>query len=185
MNGKLDANLLSGFAIDGPGGSNIKSIQRGTSVLTNGGASTLNVTISSVNLSKTIVKFTSLIISTSGSLNSLCNAKVTTATNLLLTRNSTTGGDITVEWEIIEFNNVKSIQTGNYTLSTMSGTVTITTVDTTKSSLYYSAYNSADTDSYTRTMTGTGKITNATTLTFALATSGVTKIIEWIVIEFN
>jgi hypothetical protein len=94
-NGYVEWN--NGGTWQGVGG--VKSVQRGTAVITSGGD--VNVTISAVNMSKSTVTFNNAgNLSSSGSYS--VYAHLTTTTNLLL-KSSTTSFTGTVAWEVVEF----------------------------------------------------------------------------------
>lgn len=128
------------------GGKNIKSIQRGILRLDDiGGSET--VTISAVDLTKAVVK-----ISFSGmgytftdtTRYSLVQAKLTSSTTIVISRGEDSG-DMRVWWEVIEFNNVKSLQKGDANALVYNGVygfdvqeVSISTVDPLKSIIFFS-----------------------------------------------
>lgn len=118
----------SSFFIRSAGGSNIKSIQRGTSTIPST-TNTLTVNISAVDTTKAIVIRTVRNNALADNRELDVMAKLTSATTLQLT-NNTALYDVIVDWQVIEFNNVKSLQTG--TVSSTQ-TVTIAAVDLTKS----------------------------------------------------
>jgi len=113
------------------------------------------------------------------------NAKLLNSTTIRFQKGAE-NNDVTFKWEVITFNGVKSLQSGAVTVTTGS-TVTINSINTAKSLLFYSCYHAGavgDAFEYKRLFTAT--ITNATTLTFAPdATNDVNIFVEWQVIEFN
>lgn len=155
--------------------SNIKSIQRGISTAWTAVGTEFSITISSIDASKAIATV---------SLNDYTTAaffatmvEIVDSTTIKISR--ITSSDLTppanIYWEVIEFENVKSKQSGTKAITSNSETTqAISTVDMGKSILFCSfkgnewiAYN---------------KITSATLLTFQY-TSG--SYIHWQVIEFN
>lgn len=181
MIGKIDTNLLGNYAIDGPGGSNIKSIQRGTTTMT---AVTMNVTITGINLNAAIVKIKVKHGTNAGGPDTV-KAILTTTTNLALTIGCGSAESAVVNWEIIEFYNVKSIQQGTKTFTSGgSATQAITSVNTNKSYIEFSFTTSAYNPASDNFFIG-GELTNSTTLTFTSADVTNTKTIAWQVIEFN
>ena len=115
----------------GVGGSSIKSIQRGSVAISS--TSVINVPITSVDLTKSIVLFTHQVpTSTTDVSNTFVTAELTTSTNIAFTRGGTGNGG-TIKWEVIEYNNVKSVQSGSYLSTLASETKTITSVNTSKS----------------------------------------------------
>ncbi len=85
--------------------SGIKSIQRG-SALINSGASSINVVVASVNLSKSFVSssFRTYVPNVGNSdLSSLaCSARLSSGVQLVVERASTVGTSY-VEWELVEY----------------------------------------------------------------------------------
>lgn len=170
----------------GGGGSNVKSIQRGTTILT---AQSLDLTISSVDLNKSIVIMSYSDLNNSSDGNSLIRAKLTSATNI----NFYLGEYSTpkyIEWQVIEFNNVKSIQRGDFTTPSTTITayvdkssVTINSINTSKS-LIFASFASELGYSSRYTMIGNFQISNATTITLAKGNS-VQRFWHWQVIEFK
>lgn len=185
MNGSFN-----GFAKPKPdkrNGSNIKSIQRGVATFS---ATDVTKTIpnNGVDLSRAIVIIEWTHTNTPG----YCyyggiSGKLNSATELLLSRWATVSGTrstIEVAWQVIEFNNVKSLQKGTLT-TVYDGTAysaVINSIDTTKSILFYSyTNNTGNTNFYGEHLEG--YIANATTLNFNQIFNA--KTIEWQVIEFN
>ena len=90
-------NTVMGFA-----STQIKSIQRGTAQRTAGGAASINVAISSVDLSKSFVNHsTSCRTSASTPDQYLIRARLSSATNLVI--EGFTAGNTDTDWEVIEF----------------------------------------------------------------------------------
>lgn len=159
----------------GFGCNSIKSIQRGiidvTSVST-------NIAISTVDLTKSIVRIvneTQLVTKYGDTMGSL-----TAPTNLNLSFNAYMAHNL-IKWEVIEFNNVKSLQSGTYIL-TVSGVeqiVPISTVNPLKSLLFFSE----TTDDTSANAIALGRIVSAASIGFK--SMPVNKYIKWQVIEFN
>lgn len=179
MNGKLDSNLLGNFGIDGAG-SNIKSIQRG--VVTFSTTIPINITISSVNFASSIVILTFDTGTNIGYADKvLVKGKLTSGTNLELTKYTAQTDYPTVYWQVIEFQNIKSLQQGEFIYSS-GNTVTISAVNTAKSVLFFSYSSSNSTDSGSNAMFCSGGITSPTQLIF---NGKVWLYIDWYVVEFN
>jgi hypothetical protein len=119
--------------------SNIKRIQNGTINLSVMGTNlTYNIPISPVgDLTKTIVNvfITSASMGNSGS--DTVYATMTDASTLCLTRYAGMASTVTVYYEVIEFNNVKSVQ--NIVTTQNNGTITISSKDQSKTQIYLSA----------------------------------------------
>lgn len=181
----MSKSSFNGFVLpksDKKGGSNIKSIQRGSKIMT---SNSNTVTISSIDLTKAIPKIT--LIGKGGTSNpAACyvSAKITDETTLTLEMG---GWDTTyaptVEWEVVEFNNVKSLQKGSQAISAATTNVTITSINMLKSTLFYSYKTTSATLSNMSAAMGGGRINTATQLTFTQLNTD-DKTIEWYVIEF-
>ena len=170
------------FILRPSGGSNIKSIQRGE-VIIGVGSNPSNITISSVDLTKSIVKVTYETID--GGANTPATlypmAKLTTSTNLYIQKN-TDSNQIRVYWEVVEFKNVKSLQSGEVTISTNPTNVTISSVNMSKSILFTS-FKSASTSTASEFYVG-AKLSSATQVTFTCPVTS-TSVVYYYVIEFN
>lgn len=163
----------------GISGSNIKSIQRGTATMN---STTVNVAISAVDLTKAvvIVNFASLNANITDSEVSI-KATLTSSTNLQLSNIVATYGIIVVSWTVIEFNNVKSLQSGSYTSTSTSDSITISSVNMAKSQLFYSSTsNNGNPSQY---ILLNCYLSNATTIT--ISHYAATRVISWYLVEFN
>lgn len=175
-------NDLSIHGLIGGGGKNIKSLQRGSHTMT---ATSNNITINSVDISKSIVKISIKSNSATGNERvSFVLARLANSTTLTLEIDLFSAGIMpVVEWEVIEFNNVKSLQRGTFTFSATSTNVTITSVDTTKSVIFFS-HTCQIASGFPGRSIMSGKISNATTLNFAQVQAD-SKSVHWQVIEFK
>lgn len=162
------------------GGSNIKSIQRGSSVVS---AISTDVTISAVDLTKAVVtlSFKSPIGGTYAS-KGLIRGGLTSATNLNLSI-SDSANFPTVDWVIVEFNNVKSLQSGNKVTSVVSDSVTISTVNMAKAILFFSYLTSSFLTDFNGILLNV-TLATSTSITIKQATA-INKDINWFVVEFN
>jgi len=143
---KGDANLIasnikSGTSIFGVTGTyqtpSIKSIQRGSYTINS--LSSTTITISSVDLNSSIVIFSNRFISGANAAYGIAvYAALINSTTLEIGRGGSSSKQ-QVEWQVIEFNNVKSVQRGTVTMTapsssaTVSTSVTISAVDLSKS----------------------------------------------------
>jgi len=171
---------LDKFKVSGDGGgSNIKSIQRGTFTMT---ATSNTITISSIDITKSVVMVT-ITGATSAAYDASSSTKgvLTNPTTLTLTRQDTTYG-IVVTWVVVEFNNVKSLQTGIKYMSANT-TVTISSVNVSKSLVFDSSDNN-NTGVRSQIIDSRCDLINPTTLSFTVS-SGVGYNHAWQVIEFN
>lgn len=171
----------------GGGSSNIKSIQRGATTLT---AQSLDLTISSVDLNKSIVIMSYSDLNNSADGNSLIRAKLTSSTNINFYLGQGYSMPKYIEWQVIEFNNVKSIQRGDFTTPSTAITtfvdkssVTINSINVGKS-LIFASFASELGYSSQYTMVGNYQISNTTTITLAKGNS-VQRFWHWQVVEFK
>lgn len=166
----------------GGGGSNIKSIQRGTLTLTTTSA---DVTISEISENSSIVKIynkpkTSVDIQAR---NACIKTKITSSTNINFAKN-TSGNDVDIFWEAIEFKNIKSIQRGDYRITTQGvlESITISAVDLSKSFIVAS-WTSTGANSNTAAVMDIAYLDSETVV--KVSSSVYVGIIHWQVIEFN
>jgi len=171
----------------GGGGSNIKSVQRGKSTLAFGVVA-LNVVISTVDINKSIVKIyrkptSSTAISAAGA---MVKAKITTSVNLELSRidDIYNGYDVDVYWEVVEFNNVKSLQKGDYVLTnpTTLENIAINAINMSKS-IIFASWTTISTSTAMIPVLDIAYINTSTQV--SVMSSGFTGTIHWQVIEFK
>lgn len=170
MEGLLNGNLLSRASIFGASGSNIKSIQSGMEQLV---SDNVNVTIASVNVNKSIILIFVSFGDDSATIQDLCVApEFLNNTTINLKRHRGTIDNARATWTVIEFNEVKSIQTGTVLINKSYDTsaedlttVTVSRVDISKSILLTYAISSYTDSTACRALTR-GRIVNATTIGF-------------------
>jgi len=176
------------FILQGEGGEpNVKSIQRGYRDLT--GTSTHNITITSVDLNKSIVRIYAVpSASSSFTTNTMAKARLTSSTNIEIVIGNYDKPP-RIYWEVIEFNNVKSLQKGAYTLVNPDGTsplfgssVNVSTVDINKSMLFFSFFTS-NSGAIATFLSGTVLTSNL--ISFVCSWPNSTYNIEWQLIEFE
>ena len=179
-------NLWDGN-MEGYGFSNIKSIQNGVAVLNN---ETLDIAISKIDLEKSII-----LISFNGvesynfkANNILVEAFFTNAETLTLQRNTSTYS-VKVSWQVIEYVNVKSLQTGLYIFDATDNliqNIAISAVDISKA-LLVTSMRSDYTDDFIPDLFLRKALINATTIEIEkyLLRSGYKWYIRWYVLEFN
>lgn len=178
--------IVSG-GLNGGGGSNIKSIQRGTATIANASASSPIIAIASVDLTKSIVRIQTS--SASGQINSpaddIAEIHFLNNSQIQVSRVGINGA-LPFDWEVIEFNNVKSLQSGNTSyLSKTTLDIVISTIDTAKSMLFYSSKPATTVTNTKNNLRGT--IKTSTTINFASSAQDTVyaQTIYWQVIEFN
>lgn len=187
MIGKIDRNLIGSYGIDGPGGSNIKSIQKGLLTLTT--PASQSVAISAVNPSNSVIVvwFNS---TTSGiEDHEVAKGDFVNSTTISISRAAAdTVGGLAVSWTVIEFNNVKSKQEGLIALNSTSNSLTISSVDLNKS-IYFCGgaidTNNGYTGNQLVAFMCSPYFTSATSLVFSPRVSKPSMSIKWQVIEFN
>lgn len=165
------------------GGSNIKSIQRGSATI-GAGLTYLDVTISNVDSTKTVVILNSDI--TSGALSqTLVRGVLTSNTNLRLSVGGTTSAINVVQWQIIEFQNIKSSQQGTSVASASTSDIltTISSVNMAKSILFFTCDSANTTASTFVNSLISLSISTPTTLAYHNPDS-YTKNVSWYVVEF-
>lgn len=87
------------------GGGGIKSIQRGVSTLTSIPlVQSLNVTVSSVNTAKSELRLLGVATNDPNGQGSTAYIQLTSATNIYIARVSIPNCDVTVSWELVEWN---------------------------------------------------------------------------------
>lgn len=162
----------------GVGGNNVKSVQRGNTKI--GRVSTLNIAISEVDLTKAIVKISPMAYSGPAEYSNV-RATLTSSTNLELNIYNAVGSDVgesQLSWEVIEFNNVKSLQKGLKSVTGLNNPQAISEVDPIKSILFYSYSTSR-----MQTTNVNGYLNSSTQLMFS-AWGAEAHSVAWQVIEF-
>lgn len=143
MQGLLGNSLLGKASLWGGGGSSIKNIQAGTATFTTGLAS-ITVPISSVDLNKAVLLFSYLKDNTTTGNTAdrfLIMGTITDADILTFSVGNVAGSNFAVNWTVIEFSNVKTLQRGIVTLSTIGYTLqnfSVSPINPTKSFLIVS-----------------------------------------------
>lgn len=170
-------------------GSNIKSIQRGTTAHTFAGSTKTYVTINAVDLTKSIVlvDFPGLGAGAEPGINKIVTScEFVTSTQLAFTLGTADTFGSTFSWTVIEFNNVKSFQTGASSTSAQNINITISNVNLNKSLLFYSQTSNVASTNYIYSLIS-GVLSTNTSIVFTMNTvtgAGLRNII-WYVIEFN
>jgi len=162
-------------------GGNIKSIQKGTTSST---AAQFTQAVSSIDTTKSI-----LMISFFNTLNDntpskeIVRGKINSSTQIEFNRFAT-GSSIIVEWQLVEFKNVKSKQSGTTVLTsaTTDQNLAISSVNTSKC-LFYLTYSSARTTAYVSSVKGS--LQSATNLTFRHYYGATLPTVDWQLLEFN
>ena len=175
--GYYDGVLTSGKVDVLP--SNIKSRQSGTLVLS---AVNTNITIASVDLTKAIVIIRSYLTSASYATQCAISGYLTTTTNLSIDVTTLYATYQKVEWEVIEFNNIKSLQYGSVSINTSLTNTAISSVDIDKTLVFYS-FKSAYVGSSILALLVSSYLTTATNLQSIIGFN--TGTLYYYIVEFN
>lgn len=186
MEGLLSANCLSKASIFGGGGNNIKSLQNGIAILDNSLSASKDVTISSVDLSKSILVFNYKITGAyaSTTMNTFLTGYFTNNQTICFSVNTYPGKPFTIAWTVVEFEKA-NVQRGQLELNGTNAdvNVAITPVNPNKSILLYSQYAFSSKGTIAEVPLY-GKV-NEDTITFAQNRDDVYKRAHWQVIEFK
>lgn len=183
MEGLLNGNLLSKASIFGSsGGSSVKSIQRGSHTMFGYNSPLTNIiTISGVDISSSII----IIYFNSKASNTSLSAVMAEIINSTTIKFTGCVGGSTVypfEWQVVEFNNVKSKQSGIGAYVSSDETFTISSVNTSKSLIFGSFWTCyADTNIYAASY----KIISSTSIGIYRRNAGGPQQAAWQVIEFK
>jgi len=160
------------------GGNNIKSIQRGRLELT---STSQNINISAVDTSKAVIYVNYQSGISNGT--AAVRGKIVDSTTINLSKFGT--DKAYVSWVVVEFDNVKSLQKGDYTLSTGIATIPISTVDLNKSLLVCS-WQSDNSDNASYSVLMEYGFQDASNIYLNIATDALkNRYVHWQVIEFK
>lgn len=113
-------------------GSSVKSVQRGYQSMTSG--VTKNITITNVNLDKSVVMIETAVAGSPTADTIQCMARLINSNTLEISRITNNNNGLDIFWTVIEFDGVKSIQ--RYTGEIQSEVLTMSTVNTSKSLVF-------------------------------------------------
>jgi len=177
----LDSCSINNFAIDGfmPG---IKSIQHGASIIQSSDYE-ITTNISIIDPNKSIIFFTWRSIDFF-SVDYMPTAKITSNTQIKFQRGGNGGGSTYINWTVVEFNNVKSKQSGETLTGTNQADIDITVVNRSKSILIGTIRRlGSSTD--VRDIMYTVSFVSDTQVRFIFVTSLQNTHVVWQVIEFD
>jgi hypothetical protein len=169
------------------------TVQRGLATMSNSGSTpqTLDVGITAVNLAQSFVLITQRVNDTTDNKDEdwTVRAKLTSTTNLRLTREAINGLSEPVAWQVVQISSA-SVQSGSTTINagSVSTTAGITAVDTTKSFVVFSRSGGSGVGGDESLYQVTGVLTNTTTLTFSRMSSGGGSrqaYVEWFVVSLT
>ncbi|MCK4820968.1 tail fiber domain-containing protein, partial [bacterium] len=145
-----------------------------------------NVTLSAVDTTKSIPILSWRSAGAVYDYSDFVKAKITSSTNLELTV-VYIYTPLAVEWQVVEFTDGASVQTGDVTFGTVdsSKTANPSSVDTSKSWLMFTYQTDRGTDSNIGQKLVRGVITNSTTLTFDRDSTEQAIVLTWYLIEFT
>lgn len=173
-------------AIDSLGGG-IKSVQSGVKNILASDPATIDIDINTVDLSKTIIKINySVNITYSGSneIRALSlGAFLFSREKIRLIRNRTPT-ILKVYWEVIEFEKVKSLQTGVTTIADENGSININFVDKSKAFIFFSNTATSSSKTSSHELFTMLSINTNTSLSYDQY-SATEKTLYWTVIEFD
>lgn len=166
-------------------GNNIKSMQSGRVTL-GVGVTTLAVPIAAVDLSRAVVIVTMYNNTGASPDQNLVRAQLTSSNNVQLDRGGS-GNSVTVNWQVVEFNNVKSLQRGNVGFTNSLGIAIISPVNYAKTMYFWSYYNTTTTQTALGNNIGidTSNVTSNNQISFLPIDGSGSKVVYWQVIEFN
>lgn len=174
----------SAFQLAPKGGATIKSIQRGVSQIPSG-QSFIDVVISSVDELASIVRSPYTIQAGSNLNDVIIKCELINNTTVRLSRNNAPAfNSANIYWVVIEYNNVKSLQKGTYSLGVSGSeqTVNISSINVDKSQIFSSFTHNEGSSQIDGSNLGY-RIINNTTIGFE--TGAIRPDIHWQVIEFN
>jgi hypothetical protein len=157
------------------------SVQRGSQTMT---TDTVNVTLTSVDLSKTYALISYQHTGTTYGVADFYRARLTSPTNLELSKQAGGSTGAVVDWQVVELTAGGTVQRGDLSFlsSDASKTAAISAVDSTKAFLlaYWNVGSAGIAPNFIR-----GRITSATQLTFDRADTGTTINLTYFVAELN
>lgn len=160
---------------DSGGGNNIKSYQDGIASIP-ASATSVTVTITAVDVTKVAVRISTPAINAQANMNTVGYTVVNSTTIQFFVNAIPTSG-VSVYWEVIEFANVKSLQSGT---RTGNGNSTFSTVNPDKCLLFVAMMNTSTTNAGVQYLYGY-QISSATSITFQ---GSGTMTYYWTIVEF-
>jgi len=179
----IPAGFHNGSGVVKAATGNVKSVQRGTTLLS-GSTNFIDVTITSVDTTKSIALISARQ-NTSGSPNrTAVRVTIRNSTTIRLETLSTVGPyDVEIEWQVVEFVGVKSIQSGTGSGATSEITFTISPVDLNKSIIFSS--HATNSTSSNDPLIIQCQLVNSTTVRYRQRSDfTATLYVNWFVVEF-
>lgn len=180
-------SVLKSHGIGVGSGSNIKSIQRGVVDSGNITSSGFAINISKIDITKSIIRVTYR--NNNTDMQDLIRGEITSETQIKLFNGKLSGTATgrSIHWEVIEFNNVRSLQKGTYTTLNPDFTdesISISSIDISKSVIFDSFSSTNSSASYYMQSKG-AIILNNTTISIIKHDFNGLSTHHWQVIEFN
>lgn len=166
----------------------VDSVQSGSQTIASSDGTTINITISSVTTSRSIVMYTTHNSDNEARLKRhIFNAALTSSTNLQLTRHeSSFAKSVTVEWTVIEFATgvLNNLQTGTVVRTNADEDTTITSVDTSKT--FIIPHLKTNQNSISPSVACLTRLTSSTNMRMSSATAPTTgqSVVGYQVVEF-
>ena len=175
--------LASGSGGGSGGGGAVSRVQTGVTSFANSNAFK-QITISQVDLTKSIVRmsYTSDPVPLD---HSMVAINFLNDTTIDIRRNGASDDVNPINWEVIEYEGVKSLQRGQETYSGTSHAITISAVDPAKSILVCTFRDDNSTSTEISRFSRAYRLSNATTIQINSLGSATSSIVEYQVIEFN
>lgn len=182
----IDKLMQHGIGIGG--GSNIKSVQHGVTTFSQSDV-VKNITVNSVDEQKSIVLISSYVNNTTvNQISRLLSAAIVSGTNIEIKRGSASNhtAPIEVSWQLIEFDDTKSIQKG---IAMRDGTgetrVSIEAIDTTKSLIFYTFHMSLAGTGVANSNTFDRRVRIISSTEIGILTPDTFDEVYWQVVEFK
>jgi len=169
----------SAFQLAPKGGATIKSVQHITDTGF-GTSATRDVSISAIDTNNSYVIIYDMVNQATPNTSTI-SARITSSTNVRLTRGTTGSSNVKVGLIVVEFSKIKSKQTGTTSITTFPTNVTISNIDLSKSILQCSTYSTSGSGDL-RSVKYFASLTSSTNLQLDSQASGV--VVDWQIIEF-
>lgn len=178
------ANAIAGLGLV------IKSIQRGIAFM--GNDTSLNISITGVDLNNSILIFNEIGADTFNTTypNSRCTGRVSSGNQISFeraTKNGTGASQVKIAWQVIEFENIKSVQRGTAYINSLSENISISPVTTSKSFVITSSIG-GNTSNYDYQHSNIASQLESSTITISRGAQngGSNQVkVDWQVIEFK
>ena len=174
--------IVSYFVVQSSG---VNSVQRGSAALS-AATSILNVPITNVDTTRSIAIVTSRLNSTTTSIDEqrTIAGRLTSGTNLRLGRTES-GTAVDVEWQVVEWSSVASVQSNFSAVGGSTANIAITALNTAQSFLMFSVAGDTSSNGIDNQIYVRGSISASNTITFSRQSALNTVNIAWYVVELS